>query len=63
MGTKTPEYISQLKNPKTGEKRIPKHGDENSMGTTINAVVTFPVKKESPNMGTKTAGPYHSYRL
>ena len=36
------------------EKRIPKHGDENS-GTTTTVVVVFPaVKKESPNMGTKT---------
>ena len=36
------------------EKRIPKHGDENASLKTLNTWEIPRVKKESPNMGTKT---------
>ena len=37
----------------SSEKRIPKHGDEN-MPIIIPKNMSIQVKKESPNMGTKT---------
>ena len=37
------------------EKRIPKHGDENNGIHFVVQGVNFRVKKESPNMGTKTS--------
>ena len=56
MGTKTssfhqgrPRYHCRY-----SEKRIPKHGDENSYILTILTFFFIVVKKESPNMGTKT---------
>ena len=54
MVTKTPIYTLQFVQDKDrSEKRIPKHGDENHF--TSNVIEWFPiVKKESPNMGTKT---------
>ena len=42
------------------EKRIPKHGDENTNADDI--PVTTQVKKESPNMGTKTEWNVRCYR-
>ena len=35
------------------EKRIPKHGDENTCDYHCVHVHDYVVKKESPNMGTK----------
>ncbi len=37
------------------EKRIPKHGDENEHNHAHNHPEEYEVKKESPNMGTKTS--------
>ena len=37
------------------EKRIPKHGDENFLTEETKKVEESRVKKESPNMGTKTS--------
>ena len=53
MGTKTKATCTY--NPICGgEKRIPKHGDEN-IGFRWNITASERlVKKESPNMGTKT---------
>ena len=42
------------------EKRIPKHGDENVAPSWLATLTGLSaVKKESPNMGTKTANPVH----
>ena len=37
------------------EKRIPKHGDENRRISSPASIQSTRVKKESPNMGTKTS--------
>ena len=54
MGTKTVFLLQSNQNIQTSEKRIPKHGDENSYILTILTFFFIVVKKESPNMGTKT---------
>ena len=52
MGTKT-MYTFTLVHDNESEKRIPKHGDENMFPVKLTDFSMI-VKKESPNMGTKT---------
>ena len=54
MGTKTFPIKLVLFSIVYCEKRIPKHGDENPIMIPLKMRRQLSVKKESPNMGTKT---------
>ena len=63
MGTKTrvPLFLESTQRP--SEKRIPKHGDENGHDPQLAVIIGALVKKESPNMGTKTFSPLFFFDL
>ena len=52
MGTKTEHKKGDAHTKEFSEKRIPKHGDENAISLSSIFISSFPVEKESPNMGT-----------